>query len=135
MPAYKVTGTSSVVVMGARYNPNDIFTSESELADLPAGVTKTADAPAYDPILQNEVKAGGASDSGNIAIVDYKGCKLKLKAVTGSVGIKFNVTDNVEVILHADAELIIDCYTRIVWKVIYAFKEATSKLSVKVLRM
>ena len=136
MPAYRVTGTDSVVAMGQRYNPGDTFTTDAMLYPLPAGITKTSDSPAFDPILQDEVKTGGVGATGTIAIVNaVGGYKVVLKALAGSVGIKFNVVGNVETILYVEEEaLVIDCLSRIVWNLIYTFKEGSSGLSVKVVK-
>ena len=137
MPAYRVTSSSAVVVMGARYNPGDVFTTLAMLSPLPGGVTKTADAPAFDPVLQDDVKSGGIGGSGSVDVVSVAGgYSIILKALTGSVGIKFNVATNVEVVLHADdPALVVDCLSRVVWKWLYSFKEATSKVSVKVVKV
>lgn len=68
MPTYKNSTSLVITVEGVRIEPGQSVETKQVLATLPAGITKTADSPAYSPALYSNNFAGDSGDSGAISV-------------------------------------------------------------------
>jgi len=131
MPKYKNTTTADIVIGQYRFTPGVEVTLNEFLESLPAGITKTATTPCYNPIVHSDLYSGG-SGSATVSIpAGTQAFTLRLNCTGGSVSVKFSDSSAVTVLKLASGMSWERFFpSRVVDSIIITYLEASSKVYV-----
>lgn len=145
MPTYINNNLVDTAVGGERLAPGASLVTSRVIKTLPAGVTKTSDAPSYNPVLVStylEGNSGTATVSipstfvpgDSLAAVPLERFRIRLKCVAGKAYVQFNGnTMNPYLTIVVGDEMIFEIMNRWVDSVVVTYVDSGTKVKVDVL--
>lgn len=99
MPSYLNSTDEVVYVEGLRLPPREVTVTNQFIRNLPEGISKSSDLPAYNPVISSE-KCTGTSGTKEITIADtHTDYSIRIRVVSGSISVNLNSTDVVPAVV------------------------------------